>query len=85
MYHRISKRKPGAGTAGTGSGWARNRRPCPAARAPKNRRDKMNRPYVFCHMLTSLDGKIMGSYMETPEGEQAGEVFYDIAFGKNPY
>lgn len=45
----------------------------------------MNRPYVFCHMLTSLDGKIMGSYMETPEGEQAGEVFYDIAFGKSPY
>ena len=45
----------------------------------------MNRPYVFCHMLTSLDGKIMGSYMETPEGEQAGAVFYNIAFGKNPY
>lgn len=20
----------------------------------------MNRPYIFCHMLTSLDGKIMG-------------------------
>ena len=45
----------------------------------------MNRPYVFCHMLTSLDGKIMGSYMETPEGERAGAVFYDIAFGKSPY
>ena len=28
----------------------------------------MNRPYVFCHMMTSLDGKIMGNYMETPEG-----------------
>lgn len=23
--------------------------------------------------------------METPEGEQAGGVFYDIAFGKNAY
>ncbi len=45
----------------------------------------MNRPYIFCHMLTSLDGKIMGNYMDTPEGEAAGEVFYDIAFGKNPY
>lgn len=22
----------------------------------------MNRPYIFCHMMTSLDGKIMGSY-----------------------
>lgn len=31
----------------------------------------MNRPYIFCHMLTSLDGKIMGNYMEIPEGEQA--------------
>lgn len=45
----------------------------------------MNRPYIFCHMMTSLDGKIMGSYMDTPEGEAAGEVFYNIAFGKNPY
>ena len=23
----------------------------------------MDRPYIFCHMLTSLDGKIMGNYM----------------------
>lgn len=45
----------------------------------------MNRPYIFCHMMTSLDGKIMGSYMETPEGSVAGNVFYDIAFGKNPH
>lgn len=45
----------------------------------------MNRPYIFCHMMTSLDGKIMGNYMETPEGEAAGNVFYEIAFGKNPY
>ncbi len=36
-------------------------------------------------MMTSLDGKIMGRYMETPEGRQAGEAFYNIAFGKNPY
>lgn len=45
----------------------------------------MNRPYVFCHMMTSLDGKIMGNYMQTPEGEAAGEVFYNISFGKEPY
>ena len=45
----------------------------------------MNRPYIFCHMLTSLDGKIMGNYMEVPEGEQAIREFYDIAFGKQPY
>lgn len=45
----------------------------------------MDRPYIFCHMMTSLDGKIMGQYMETPEGEAAGDVFYHISFGKNPY
>lgn len=45
----------------------------------------MNRPYIFCHMMTSLDGKIMGKYMETPEGSAAGDVFYRISFGKNPY
>lgn len=45
----------------------------------------MNRPYIFCHMMTSLDGKIMGNYMQTPEGEAAGEVFYNISFGKEPY
>ena len=32
----------------------------------------MNRPYIFCHMMTSLDGKIMGNYMDTPEGSAAG-------------
>lgn len=40
----------------------------------------MNRPYIFCHMMTSLDGKIMGQYMDTPEGNAAGDVFYEIAF-----
>ena len=45
----------------------------------------MNRPYIFCHMMTSLDGKIMGRYMETTAGSAAGEVFYNIAFGRNPH
>ncbi|SHN73383.1 RibD family protein [Desulfitobacterium chlororespirans] len=45
----------------------------------------MNRPYIFCHMMTSLDGKIMGAYMDTPEGEAAGKAFYNIAFGSNPH
>ena len=45
----------------------------------------MNRPYIFCHMMTSLDGKIMGQYMETPEGSAAGDVFYRISFGKKPH
>lgn len=30
-------------------------------------------------------GKIMGNYMNTPEGGAAGDVFYRIAFGKEPY
>lgn len=36
----------------------------------------MDRPYIFCHMMMSLDGKIMGSYMNIPEGAAAGDVFY---------
>ncbi len=45
----------------------------------------MERPYIFCHMMTSLDGKIMGNYMTTKNSEKAGEVFYNIAFGEHPY
>ena len=57
--------------------------PCRHGLYRGNRRMKnMDRPYIFCHMMTSLDGKIMGKYMETPEGEVAGNVFDDIAFGK---
>ncbi len=43
------------------------------------------RPFVFCHMMTSLDGKIIGNYMKTPEASTAGEVFYDLAFGADPH
>lgn len=45
----------------------------------------MSRPYIFCHMMTSLDGKIMENYMNAPEGSAAGDVFHNIAFGKEPY
>lgn len=45
----------------------------------------MNRPYIFCHMFTSLDGKILGPYMDTPESDTSGEVFDEISFGKNAY
>ena len=44
-----------------------------------------DRPYIFCHMMTSLDGKITGRYMETPEGIMSRNIIYDIAFGKDPY
>ncbi len=45
----------------------------------------MNRPYIFCHMMTSVDGKITGSYMGTTEADKADDIFYNIAFGKNPH
>lgn len=45
----------------------------------------MDRPYIFCHMMTSLDGKIIGKYMGTPEGSAAGDVFYRLAFGDDPH
>ena len=44
----------------------------------------MNRPFIFCHMMTSLDGKIMGNYMDDPASGPAGDAFYEIAFGKAP-
>ncbi len=40
----------------------------------------MNRPYIFMHMLISLDGKIMGEYFNTPKGEQAVATFYNLAY-----
>ena len=42
----------------------------------------MKRPYVFCHMLISWDGKIMCSYMDSPQGTRAGVFFYPFAFGR---
>lgn len=44
----------------------------------------LDRPYIFCHMMTSLDGKIMGKYMDAPESGAASNAFYQIAFGKQP-
>lgn len=38
----------------------------------------MDRPYIICHMSTFLDGKITGSYMETPEAESAFEEYERI-------
>lgn len=44
-----------------------------------------NRPFIFCHMHTSLDGRITGNHMNTPEVKTAGDVFYCLAFGDDPY
>lgn len=41
---------------------------CHAGRPKKfMERDRMERPFVVCHMLTSLDGKIDGAFFHTPE------------------
>lgn len=39
------------------------------------------RPFVFCHMLVSLDGKISGTFLDTLEGIKAVGTLYDLAFG----
>lgn len=51
----------------------------------ENENTMPDRPYIFCHMSISLDGKIMGRYMETEASEKAGQAFYRIAFGKDRF
>lgn len=38
----------------------------------------MNKPYVICHMLTALDGKIDGSFFGAPECGPASRAYGDI-------
>lgn len=38
----------------------------------------MNRPYIICHMVTSLDGKVTGEFLYKPECASACEIYYDI-------
>lgn len=38
----------------------------------------MERPYVICHMTTSLDGKVTGEFLNLPETVPATEVYYEI-------
>src|SRR5699024_8847283 len=51
----------------------------------KRREKQMKRPFIFCHMSTSLDGKIMGPFMSVPENEDAGKLFYHEAFEKDGF
>ena len=37
----------------------------------------MNRPYIICHMVTSIDGKVTGDFLYRPDGEYAAEVYYE--------
>ena len=36
------------------------------------------RPYIICHMTTSLDGKVTGKFLSTPECEPATDLYYQI-------
>lgn len=38
----------------------------------------MNRPYIICHMVTSIDGKVTGDFLATPECAEATEIYYQI-------
>ena len=38
----------------------------------------MNRPYIICHMVTSIDGKVTGDFLSSPACEEACETYYDI-------
>lgn len=50
------------------------------ALTPIDRPAQSGRPYVFCHMGVSLDGKIMGRYWDVLD-DLADSPFYDTAFG----
>jgi len=38
----------------------------------------MKKPYVICHMTTSIDGKVTGDFLNRPECEKAIDVYYKI-------
>lgn len=38
----------------------------------------MNRPYIICHMVTSIDGKVTGDFLFKPQCAAAMEIYYDI-------
>lgn len=38
----------------------------------------MERPYIICHMVTSIDGKVTGDFLYQPECEPGTEDYYQI-------
>lgn len=38
----------------------------------------MKRPYIICHMVTSIDGKVTGDFLFSPECKGATEIYYEI-------
>ncbi len=42
------------------------------------KRHNMDRPYIICHMVTSIDSKVTGEFLYTAVAEKATEIYYDI-------
>ena len=38
----------------------------------------MERPYIICHMVTSIDGKVTGDFLYREQCEGATEIYYEI-------
>lgn len=38
----------------------------------------MPRPYIICHMVTSIDGKVTGEFLSRPKCEVATDVYYEL-------
>lgn len=38
----------------------------------------MKRPYIICHMVTSIDGKVTGDFLSRPESEKAVALYYEL-------
>ena len=38
----------------------------------------MERPYIICHMVTSIDGKVTGEFLQQESCEKATEIYYEI-------
>ena len=38
----------------------------------------MNRPYIICHMVASIDGKVTGEFLSRTECEAATYVYYEL-------
>ena len=36
------------------------------------------RPYIICHMMTSIDGKVTGDFLCSEKGLEASETYYEI-------
>ena len=36
----------------------------------KNMDKKMNRPYIICHMVSSVDGKVTGDFFKTEKSKK---------------